>query len=282
VADTGNETIRKIDLATGTVTTLAGAQGQSGNADGPAALARFHQPQGLAFDQAAQILYVADAVNRSIRRLDVHAGVVTTPSWVATGSFHSLDAPSGLALDGGHLYAADSTGNVVVGFELGTRQASTVAGTWGVAGAADGVGTAASFYRPTGIAADGKGSLFVTDSWGCTLRRIDIATSTVSTLAGTSQTCSTSDGVGAHATFYLPFGVAANDLGDLFVSDTHNNTVRRVDTSSAVVTTPIGTIRAFGVKLGPLPGQLSQPSAVCLTNSGGLLIVSENAVLLAR
>lgn len=282
VADTGNETIRKIDLGTGTVSTLAGAQGQSGNTDGPAASARFHQPQGLAIDRSAQILYVADTINRSIRRVDLHTGVVSTPSWTPSPSFRSLDAPSGLALDESRLYVTDSTDNVVVAFDLRSGQATNLAGRWGEIGTDDGVGTDAAFYRPTGVAADGRGSLFVTDNWGCTLRRIDIKTSTVATLAGVPLTCSTSDGVGSHASFSLPFGITANDLGDLFVSDTHNNTIRHVDASSAAVTTVIGTTQAFGVELGPLPGQLSQPSAVCLTSNGGLLIASENAVLLAH
>ncbi len=282
VADTGNHTIRKIQLDTGAVTTLAGALGQSGNIDGPAGSARFHGPQGLALDRDQQVLYVADTINRQVRQIELRSGVVSTPSWVPGSSVRSLDAPSGLALDGNKLYVADFSDNVVVSINLQSKQISNFVGQWGVMGTADGIASDASFYAPTGIAADGRGNLFVVDNRGCTVRKIQIATSTVSTLAGIPVTCGSTDGAGSHATFSLPFGITANGLGDLFVSDTHNNTIRHVDASTGAVTTPIGTTAAFGVKLGALPAQLSEPSSVCLTTNGGLLIVSENAVLLAH
>lgn len=283
VADTGNETIRKIDLDTGAVTTLAGRQGETGNADGPGSSARFHGPQGLALDRDHHALYVADTINRQIRRIDVRTGDVNTPSWVPAPSVRSLDAPSGLALDGGKLYVTDATDNVVVAIDLETKEISNLAGSWGVVGVADGVGSDATFYAPIGIAADGRGRLFVADNRGCTVRKIEIATSTVTTtLAGVPGICGARDGVGSEASFSLPFGTTANDLGDLFVADTHNNTIRHIDTSTGAVTTPIGSTQAFGVSLGPLPARLSEPSAVCLTTNGGLLVVSENAVLLAH
>ena len=282
MADTGNHTIRKIQLDTGAVTTLAGALGQSGNIDGPAGSARFHGPQGLALDRDQQVLYVADTINRQVRQIELRSGVVSTPSWVPGSSVRSLDAPSGLALDGNKLYVADFSDNVVVSINLQSKQISNFVGQWGVMGTADGIASDASFYAPTGIAADGRGNLFVVDNRGCTVRKIQIATSTVSTLAGIPVTCGSTDGAGSHATFSLPFGITANGLGDLFVSDTHNNTIRHVDASTGAVTTPIGTTAAFGVKLGALPAQLSEPSSVCLTTNGGLLIVSENAVLLAH
>jgi sugar lactone lactonase YvrE len=282
VADTGNQTIRQIDLETGAVKTLAGTQGKPGDADGHASSARFHGPQGLALDRGHRVLYVADTINRRIRQIELDTGAVNTPSWERGPSVRSLDAPSGLALDGGKLYVTDSTDNVVVAVDLKAGKISDFAGSWGVVGSADGVGSEASFHAPTGIAADGQGSLFVVDRLGCTVRKIEIATATVSTLAGIPGTCGSTDGAGSHASFSVPFGITANDLGDLFVADTNNNTIRHVKASNATVTTPIGATRAFGVELGALPAQLSQPSAVCLTTTGGLLIVSENAVLLAH
>lgn len=76
--------------------------------------------------------------------------------------------------------------------------------------------------------------------------------------------------------------MTANGLGDVFVSDTHGNTVRHVDAASRTVTTVVGSATGLGVRLGLLPAQLSQPSAVALTPEGGLLVVSENAVLIAH
>ena len=186
---------------------------------------------------------MADAVNRSVRQLDLHTGVVSTPSWAPTPSFRSLDAPSGLALDGGHFYVADSIDNVVVAFDLRSKSriqpCRKLERDWHYGRRRSGRLLLPAYRRRSGR----PGNLFVTDNGGCTLRRIDIATSTVSTLAGAPLTCGTRDGVGANASFYLPFGIAANNLGDLFVSDMHNNTIRHVDASSAAVTTPVGTTK---------------------------------------
>ena len=77
-------------------------------------------------------------------------------------------------------------------------------------------------------------------------------------------------------------GVAADGSGNLFVCDLSNNAVRHIDIATGVVTTVIGGAAAAGVKLGPLPAQLTLPFAVALTRTGGLLVLSENALLLAH
>jgi sugar lactone lactonase YvrE len=282
LADTGNDTIRKIVLATGKVTTLAGAPGQSGSADGPAASARFHGPQGLALDPAAQMLYVADTLNRTIRRIDLQAGVVSTPAYTRAPTFGGFDSPTGLALDHGRLFVTDFTDEIVAAIDLQSGETSTFAGQYGTEGTGNGVGVGAGFYGPQGLAADGRGHLYVADTQGLTLRKIDIATATVSTLAGSPTAPGSADGVGAAARFAAPFSVTANGLGDVFVADTYSNTVRHVDVASGTVTTVVGSATGLGVRLGLLPAQLSQPSAVALTATGGLLIVSENAVLIAH
>ena len=105
VADTGNHTIRAIELATGNVTTLAGVAGQSGHVDGPLGTARFNGPLGLALDTTSQMLYVAETLNRAIRRINLAKGAVTTLSYLGP---ESLDGPSGLALDGTRLFVADA------------------------------------------------------------------------------------------------------------------------------------------------------------------------------
>ena len=284
VADTGNDTLRAIDLATGEVTTVAGAVGQAGVVDGAAGDARFDHPQGVALDSAARALYVADTQNRRIRRVDLAAGTVTTlaygpPPGEAFGGF---DAPSGLAFDAGHLYVTDYTDDAVVAIDLQKQEISTLAGHFGIPGRADGVGAAAAFYGPLGIAADGAGHLYVADDLDETIRAIDIATATVSTLAGQPVIGGSSDGVGAAAHFHYPSGVVADGKGNLFVSDSFNNTVRRIDVAAGAVTTVIGTVGLSGVRLGALPAQLSQPSALALIPNGDLLLVSENSVLLAH
>jgi sugar lactone lactonase YvrE len=284
VADTGNDTLRKVVLATGAVTTLAGAAGTASFADGAGSVARFDQPQGVALDCAAQALYVADTGNRRVRRVDLADGSVSTLAVrVAKGDpFVSFDAPAGLALDGGRLYVTDYTDDVVVSIDLATATVSTIAGTYGVPGRADGVGVAAAFYGPLGLAADGRGHLFVADDLDETIRAIDVASGAVSTLAGQPVHPGSADGTGAAASFHFPVGVAADGDGNLFVCDLANNAIRHVDVATGVVTTVIGAGTSAGVRLGALPAQLTLPSSVALTPAGGLLIASENSVLFAH
>jgi sugar lactone lactonase YvrE len=284
VADTGNHTIRKIAFPSGEVTTLAGVPGVPGTADGSLTEARFHQPQGLALDGARELLFVADTQNRVIRQVDLHDGKVTTVAFERKVGevFAGFDAPSGLAVDEEHLYASDYKNQVVVAYDRKKGKFSILAGHYGVPGRADGAGASAAFYGPVGLSLDGRGGLFVADNLNETIRKIDLATGVVSTVAGHPVTPGNSDGVGASARFHYPVGVAADGAGDVFVTDSFNDAVRRIDLSSGNVTTVAGTSDAAGVDFGPLPAQLTKPSAVALTPSGGMVLVSENAVLLAH
>jgi sugar lactone lactonase YvrE len=282
VADTGNDTIRTVDLTSGKVTTLAGAAGQRGNVDGPVAKARFDGPTGLALDSAGQVLYVGDMLNRVIRRIDLAKGVVSTLSYDNGPGYGGLDGPSGLALDGTHLYVADSIDDDVVAVDLNAGQISLVAGQFDMPGTKNGVSAGAAFYAPTGVSVDGLGHLYVADNQAGTVRRIVEASATVSTLAGRPDSAGYADGIGAAALFAQPFALTTDGIGDVFVSDPNNNAVRHVDVSTGAVTTVIGSPSLPGVKLGPLPAQLTLPSAVALTPGGSLLVVSENSVLIAH
>ena len=282
VADTGNATIRQVTLATGAVTTLAGRAQETGAADGAASDARFNQPQGLALDPDARVLYIADAGNRAIRRVDLASGVVGTLSLIAAPGepLVRFDAPAGLAFDGGHLYVTDPNANTLTAIDVADGQASTLAGTLHEAGSVDGVGAAAMFSNPLGVASDGRGALYVADSYNHTLRHVDVATRAVTTVAGEPHIQGAGDGVGADAHFGYLSWVAVSGC-DVYVSDSSNNVIRRVDASSGAVTTLIGD-RLSGVRLGPLPAQLTLPSAVTVAPTGEVLLVSENAVLIAR
>jgi len=282
VADTGNDTIRTIELATGKVTTLAGAAAQTGHVDGPLASARFDAPLGLALDTGAHMLYVAETLNRVVRRIDLGKGLVSTLSYTNGPGFDGLDGPSGLALDGSRLFVADAADDDVVEIDLQSGQISLLAGQFGTPGTGDGTGASAAFYTPTGLASDGLGNLYVADNQASTVRKIALASATVSTIAGMPNMAGYADGVGAAASLAQPYAATANDLGDLFVADTNNNVVRHVELSSDAVTTVIGSHAVPGVSLGPLPAQLTLPSVVALTPAGSLLVVSENSVLIAH
>jgi hypothetical protein len=167
VADTDNDTIRKVVLATGAVTTLAGTAGSIGYADGIGAAARFNGPTGLATDGAGN-LYVADTGNNTIRKVVLATGVVTTLAGNATlpgsadgtGPAARFISPRGVALDGaGNLYVADEGNHTVRVMVLATGAVTTLAGAAGMYGNMDGTGAAARFNSPFGVAADGAGNL---------------------------------------------------------------------------------------------------------------------------
>jgi sugar lactone lactonase YvrE len=188
VADTFNSTIRKITPA-GVVTTVAGARTVPGRADGPASLARFFEPEGIAID-AVHNLYVADTGNHTVRKI-TPAGMVSTLAGSA-GKYGSEDGfgatarflkPPGIAVD--------PAGNVFVSQPLyGTIRKITpdgVVSTWAgralEEGAVDGLGEAARFRSPLGLAADGFGNVYVADAGNNTIRRI-APSGQVSTVAG--------------------------------------------------------------------------------------------------
>jgi DNA-binding beta-propeller fold protein YncE len=151
-----------------------------------------------------------------------------------------------------------------------------------VPGSADATGSKARFYSPTGVVADGRGNLFVADVMNDAIRKIEIATGEVTTIAGALNVQGSADGVGRAARFAYPTELAIDARGNLFVSDSNNNTVRRIDPASLAVTTVIGSPNVSGVRLGPLPAQLTAPAALAMTADGRLALFSENALLLAH
>ncbi|HWA24026.1 MAG TPA: hypothetical protein VG734_00015, partial [Lacunisphaera sp.] len=190
VSDTFTHTVRQVTPA-GVVTTLAGANGVSGPADGTGAAARFNGPAGLAVDTAGTI-YVADTFNHTIRKITA-GGVVTTLAGLAgvsgdddgTGSAAYFSQPTSLAVDaGGNVYVAD-TGNALIRKISPPGVVTLLAGVPGIAGFADGVGLDALFDQPRGLVVDANGGLVVTDTGNAALRKI-AANAAVTTLALTS------------------------------------------------------------------------------------------------
>jgi sugar lactone lactonase YvrE len=227
VADMNSHTIRKV-TTTGVVTTLAGTAGAPGSADGTGAAARFNSPSGVAVDRTDNI-YVADAGNRTIRKITVN-GVVTTRASSA-GPFPL----SSVAIDrGDNIYVADA-GNHTIGKVIATGIVMTWAGAASRAGSADGSGTAARFYVPSGVAVDSTGNVYVADSGNCTIRKITPA-GVVTTLAGSARSCGTVDGTGAEARFDFPYGLALDGAGNLYVTDIFSCTIRKVTPTGGVTT----------------------------------------------
>jgi GH25 family lysozyme M1 (1,4-beta-N-acetylmuramidase) len=238
-----------------TFTTIAGLAHKSGSADGTGSTARFYWPDGMAVNSAGN-LFVADTGNYTIRQV-TSAGVVTTLAGSAgisgtndgTGSAarfggYSNDSPCGGAMDStGNLYVAD-TSNCTIRKVTPAGVVTTVAGLarWG--GSDDGVGSAALFLLPRGVAVDSAGNVFVADTGNNTIRQVSSA-GVVTTLAGSAGQAGSADGTGSAARFNAPIGVAVDSVGNVFVADSKNYTIRQVS-SAGVVTTLAGSAGASG------------------------------------
>src|SRR6266550_7463433 len=281
VADTGNETIRKITAAG--VTTLAGTAGVIGSTDGTGGAARFYNPYALTV--AGTTLYVADAFNSTIRKV-TSAGVVTTFAGAAggfgnvngTGSAARFNNPYGVAATStGTIYVADSR-NMVIRKITPARAVTTFAGSattdGGGIGSSDGTGRTARFNYPNGVAVTGT-TVYVADTYNHTIRKIT-SNGVVTTFAGNAGVFGSADGTGSAAQFYLPFGVAADKAGNLYVADYSNSTIRKI-TSAGVVTTLAGTAGVIGSADGSgSAAQFFYPFAVAVDGAGNVYVGDTN------
>jgi sugar lactone lactonase YvrE len=281
VADTWNDMIRKITPA-GMVSTIAGSPRYDGSNDGSGAAARFFNPIGIAIDNTGT-LYVADAVNSTVRKI-TPAGMVSTLAGSArvtgsadgSGAAARFNTPYGVAIDGaGNAYVADTYNNTIrVITPAGV--VSTLAGSAGVVGSADGTGAAASFNGPSGVATDGVGNVYVSDMYNNTIRKITSA-GVVSTFAGSAGAGGSTDGIGAAASFSLPFGLATDAVGNVYVVDMGDSTIRKI-TPAGAVSTIAGVPGQIGFNPGPLPGVLDQQPRGIAIGGNSLYVAMGNGV----
>lgn len=277
-----HRTVRAVALATGEVTTLAGSAWFPGGDDGPAPDARLGEVLAVAADGG--FLYVADAANDAIRRVEIATGAVATlagaPRRQLPYGAPLLDAPSGLAQapeeQGEILYVADTGNHVIRRLERDLTtyhwRLSTLAGTPGARGAADGTGASARFSAPEGVAADAA-AVYVADTGNHTIRKLDLASGAVTTLAGRAGEAGSADGPGDAARFRSP-GALTVGSGVLYVADTGNHAIRRLDLVSGDVTTLAGAAGAAGVEDGTgTAARFDGPAGIAL--AGNLLFVAD-------
>ncbi|MDC1142128.1 hypothetical protein OAU50_03480 [Planctomycetota bacterium] len=280
VADTNNHTIRKIS-PTGVVSTLVGTAGSMGSADGTGAAARFNSPHCVAVDSSGNI-YVADTDNHTIRII-TPAGVVSTLAGSAgsigsadgAGSAASFFFPRGVAVDSsGNLYVAD-TNNQTIRMITPTGVVSTIAGTVWAVGSTDGTGAAARFTSPSDISIDASSNLYVADAFNHTIRKIT-PTGVVSTLAGTAGAEGGADGIGAAASFRRPRSAAVDVSGNVYVADTFNHAIRRVDPTGTVSTLAGTTGAADSVDGIGVAARFSSPRGISIDSSGNVYVADTN------
>ncbi len=241
------------------VSTLAGS-GTRGTLNGTGTGATFNGPTGLV--ATGGNIYVADGY--VIRRVEIATGIVTNYAG-ATNAYSPLDGTGtaasfsmirSLATDGTNLYVSESA-NVIRKIDIASGVVNTLAGTPNnLGGYADGTGTAAAFNGVFGMTFM-NGNLYVTELYNHVIRKIDVATGTVISIAGTANNVgSFADGVGALAAFNQPLGIT-NDSNYLYVADASNRLIRRINVTSTSVETVAGTYPPSGA-IGDGVGLLAQ------------------------
>ena len=253
------------------VTPLAG-DGLDGVVDGTGPASRFSDPFGAAVDFHGNVFITDGGAGNRIRRIGPDGRVATfagTRAGYADGPAASaaFDTPSALAIDRlGNLYVAD-TGNNAIRKVAPDGRVSTLAGG-GAPGYLDGIGRAARFDGPVGLAVDRDGNVYVADTYNDRIRRIG-RDGIVTTVAGHGRSGAPGpgslDGLGTAAGFDTPSAIVAGKDGVLFVADTGNDAIRRIDKTGAVTTLapPVG---ADGHPL------LHRPVALALTHDGTLYV----------
>jgi sugar lactone lactonase YvrE len=276
VADLFNYSVRKITPA-GVVTTLAGTARPRGSSDGTGTAARFNEPGGVAADTAGNI-YLADHGNHTIRRI-TSGGTVTTLAGTAgvrgsvdgPGPAARFDYPGRVATDtAGNIYVTDG-GNGTIRKITPAGIVTTLAGTAGVRGSMDGTGAAARFDSPIGIATDSAGNVCVADVSNNNIRKITPA-GMVSTLAGMAGTRGSTDGTGAAARFYGPLDLATDSVGNVYVAEYENKTIRKI-TPAGVVTTLAGMPGVRGSTDGTgSAARFYEPEGLAVDSAGNVYV----------
>lgn len=274
VADYGNQLIRKISSSLA-VTTLAGAVGVAGTNNGTGTAAQFNNPEGVTVDSSGNV-YVADTGNAAIR-LVTSAGAVSNLAG-SPGSLGSTDGagtsalfyqPIGIAYNssGGFLYVADYFENTIRTLTTGGTVV-TVASLAGTTGSTDGVGSAARFWGPQGLAVGSGGTLYIADTGNSTIRTMNTLDA-VTTLAGSPSAGGTS-GAAPNARFYNPQNVALDSATNIYVADTQNSVIRKITTTGAV-TVFAGTTGVFGSADGA-SALFSGPQGIAVDGNGNVYV----------
>jgi sugar lactone lactonase YvrE len=269
VADTYNFTIWEISPG-GAVSSFMGTPHfGSGSADGVGAAAMFSQPLGICVDGNGNA-YVADSTNDIIRKIAPDGTVTTLAGSAGVAGSHDgvgieaqFSAPSGIAVDsGGNVYVADSH-NATIRKVAPNGTATTLAGTAGVTGSADGAGAAAQFSLLTGVAVDASGTVYVADAGNYSIRKISPS--------GAVTTLAVIGGMNVEG-MYSTLGVAVDAGGNLYVSDGAACTVSKV-TPSGVVTTLAGKVDWQGSADGTGPdARFQSPGGIAVDTNGDIFV----------
>lgn len=250
-------------------------------AQAPATSVPIIQPSAIAYDSAGN-LYIAETGNHVIRKVDT-AGNITTVAGTGTQGFGGdngpakaalLDSPQGLAMGGGNLYIADTHNHRIRKLNLTTGEITTIAGSSAGFSGDNGPATAAQLNLPTALALDGSNNLYIADTQNHRIRRLNLASGIITTIAGNgTQGFSGDGGPATAAAIDSPTGLAVDANQNLYLSDTHNQRIRKITAATGTITTVAGTTAGFGGDNGAASAaRLALPHGLSIDSAGNLYI----------
>jgi sugar lactone lactonase YvrE len=289
-SDTFNNRIRRVDAKSGVIGTLAG-NGQAGYAGdgGPATEASLNEPYGIVLDRAGNI-FVADRLNRRVRRIDAASGIITTSAGTGEAAYGGdggpavragLAEPNGLAFGPGEalLYITDVADNRVRIVNLAAGTIATFAGTGKAEHSGDG-GPAreAGVFGARAVKVGADGTVYILERQGSSLRAVDPATGIITTVAGTTARGYGGDGGPAlDAVFDAPKEMAIDRDGSLLIVDPENHAIRRIDRATGIVTNVAGGRKGTGGDGGPATqAGLDRPHGAVVGPDGAIYIGDTN------
>jgi sugar lactone lactonase YvrE len=300
IADADNNVVRKVTVASGIISTVAGNGTQGFSGDGSAAIsAELHTPYGVALDTAGNI-YIADTNNNVVRKVTVASGIISTVAGNGTRGFSGdgsaaisaeLHSPNGMTLDAaGNIYIADEGNYCVRKVTASTGVISTVAGTCSIGysglGGADGTSvnssdggaaTSAEMGSVSAVALDATGNIYIADTqrFHTSIRKVTVASGIISTVAGGgTQGYSGDGGAATSARLYNPYGVALDAAGNIYIADLGNCRIRKVTASTGIISTVVGngTCDDSGDGGAATSAEIESVSAVALDAAGNIYL----------
>jgi DNA-binding beta-propeller fold protein YncE len=288
--DLDNQRIRRLNLKTRELTTIAGngQRGYTGDG-GPAIDASFNMPHELRFDKRGD-LFIVERDNHVVRKVDMKSRVVTTFAGTGVAGFSGDGGPATKAqLRSPHSIAFDRDGNLLI-CDVGNHRIrrvttktgviETYAGTGERKPTPDGAPLAGTpLNGPRTIDVDPNGNLYLALREGNAIYRIDPKLERIFLVAGTGQQGYGGDGGPAtKATFAGPKGLAYSKDHGLYVVDTENHAIRRIDLKSGVVKTVLGTgEKGNGTETDPLRCKLNRPHGIFVDKNGAVYVGDSEA-----